>query len=311
MSISPKTPGRKKTAFRKKNQALQHEARAILRAERPMTLRALYYRLASGGHLPATDTGYQQLKRLMANLRETGEVPITGWLVDRIRSTLKPSSWSGIADYGAAIRDCYRKDLWALMPHHVEVFVEKDAIAGTIQPVTEEYNIALNVIRGDVSISFAGEIAGLWEQIEKPIYVYYLGDFDPSGFGIEAVLRDKLERYSGKKPCWTRLGVVADDFDAHNLIPLPVKTSARSNEFLRDHGEACAEVDALSPTELRARVRDAIESHIDQGRWERLQRVEELEKETIIDLTGKWSRHEPDLGSFLKSDLGPESGGAA
>lgn len=30
----------------------------------------------------------------------------------------------------------YDKDLWAQMPGHVEVFVGKDASAGTVQPVT-------------------------------------------------------------------------------------------------------------------------------------------------------------------------------
>src|SRR5262249_24537260 len=188
----------------------------------PMTLRALYYRLASAGHLSATDQGYNRLKRLMARLREAGEGPITGWLVDRGRSTLKPSRWAGPADIGGTAGQVDRKGLWAQMPHHVEVFVEKDAIAGTVQPVTYEYDVALNVIRGDVSISFAGEIAVLWTEVEKPISAYYLGDFDPSGFGIEAELQDKLIRYSGKTVTWVRLRVPPPHFlDSHLLPPPP------------------------------------------------------------------------------------------
>ncbi len=304
MSVTPTITGGKKTGFREKNRSLRDEAIAVLEEERPMTLRALFYRLASAGHLPATDAGYNRIKRVSARLRESGEVPVTGWLVDRIRSTLKPSSWSGLADFGDTVRSCYRKDLWSQMTDHIEIFVEKDAIAGTIQQVTAEYDVALNVIRGDVSISFAGEIANLWRQIEKPIYVYYLGDFDPSGFGIETVLREKLIRYSGREPIWTRLGVVAGDFATHNLIRLPVKKSARSNDFVKQYGTSCAEVDALSPTELRLRVQNAIEAHIEQSRWERLKRVEELEQETLLDLVGKWRAEKPNLGSVS------ESGGA-
>lgn len=289
------------TIFRSKNQSLHRHAVAVLECERPMTLRALYYRLASAGHLPATTAGYNQLKRVMTRLRETGGVPITGWLVDRVRSTLKPSSWSGLADFGDTIRQAYRKDLWAAMPEHIELFAEKDAIAGTIQPVTREYDVALNVIRGDVSISFAGEIATLWRQVSKPIFAYYLGDFDPAGFGIETVLRDKLIRYSGKTPTWTRLGVTAEDFEAFGLIHLPVKKSSRSDEFIRRHGRRCAEVDALPPAELRDRVRDAIEGHIDQQRWDRLREVERLEQQTVVDLVGRWQgvngETEPRFGS--------------
>ncbi len=281
--------------FRAKNQSLQAHAVRTLDDERPMTLRALYYRLASAGHLPATEAGYAQLKRLTKTLRECGAVPVTGAIVDRVRSTLKPSSWSGLADFGDTVRHAYRKDLWAQMPHHVEVFVEKDAIAGTIQPVTREYDVALNVIRGDVSISFAGEIADLWKRVVKPIYAYYLGDYDPSGFGIEDELRSKLTRYSGRTPHWARLGVVAADFDAFDLIPLPVKPSSRSDKFVAEHGTACAEVDALPPSELRARVERAIEGHIDQSRWEKLRHVEHLEQQVLIDLVGDWKK--TDLGS--------------
>jgi hypothetical protein len=59
---------------------------------------------------------------------------------------LKPPSWSGLADYGQTVRDCYRKDLWAQMPKHVE----KDVIADTIHPVTNAHDVALWIIRSDV-----------------------------------------------------------------------------------------------------------------------------------------------------------------
>jgi hypothetical protein len=126
-----------------------------------MTLRQLYYRLISAGMLRNDQKEYKRLGSVMTRLREAGEVPRT-WIVDHIRSTLKPSSWTGLADFGESVRDCYRKDFWASLDHHVEVFVEKDAGAGTIQPVTERYDIALRVCRGYSSVSFAGEIADLW-----------------------------------------------------------------------------------------------------------------------------------------------------
>jgi len=230
---------------------------------------------------------------VMTRLREAGEVPRT-WIVDHVRSTLKPSSWTGLADYGESVRDCYRKDLWASMPDHVEVFVEKDAVAGTIQQVTEKADIRLRVCRGYASVSFAGEIADLWERIEKPIHAYYLGDFDPSGFDLERDLRERLERYSHRccthdgddvdsfSFCWTRLAVRADDFDDFDLIRLPVKHSdMRSKAFIREHGEACAEVDALPPTELRRRVEEAIDSHIDVDRWNKLLKTEAMERKQI------------------------------
>ena len=47
------------------------------------------------------------------------------------------------------------------------------------------------------------------------------------------------------------------------------------------HGSRCAELDALPPSELRRRVEEAILSHVDEEEWERLQTIEEIEKESI------------------------------
>src|SRR5262249_20953047 len=92
------------TQFPSQNKALLQRAVEILERERPMTLRALYYRLVSADVLSNSMKEYKRLGRVMVKLREAGEIPITGWLVDRVRSTLKPSSWSGLADYGDAVR---------------------------------------------------------------------------------------------------------------------------------------------------------------------------------------------------------------
>ena len=62
-----------------------------------------------------------------------------------------------MADFSESVRDCYRKDFWASLPHHVEVFVEKDAVAGTVQPVTSENDVAIRVCRGYASVSFNRE----------------------------------------------------------------------------------------------------------------------------------------------------------
>jgi hypothetical protein len=277
-----------------KNKDLYREAAAVLNTESPITLRGLMYRLVSAGHLPDTShKSYSRLGRLMTWARETGHVPMS-MIVDHIRATLKPSSWSGLSDFGDTVRDAYRKNFWASLDCHVAVFCEKDAIAGTIQPATEKYDVPLHVCRGYASISFAGSIAEQWKRIEKPIYAYYLGDFDPSGFDIERDLIEKLARYSERQVVtaarhnntnrfhWRRLGVTDDDFADFGLIELAVKLKDnRAKAFIRDHGGRCAEIDALPPSELRQRIEDAISEHIDSEKWSKLQATEELEKATI------------------------------
>jgi hypothetical protein len=288
------------TIFRRKNLVLAERAMDTLDQERPMTLRQLYYRLVSAGVLRNDQKEYKRLGSVMTRIREDSKVP-RSWIVDHVRSTLKPSSWTGLANFAETVRDAYRKDYWASLDHHVEIFVEKDAVAGTVQPVTEEKDIRLRVCRGYSSVSFAGEIADLWTRVQKPIFAYYLGDFDPSGFDLERDLREKLERYS-RRPCvtyptennrrcfcWQRLGVCREDFGLHDLISLPVKEKdRRAKAFLATHGRHCAEVDAIPPTELRSRVEKAINRHIDLDRWKGLVEVEKLQQQTLDDVVEKW-----------------------
>jgi hypothetical protein len=278
---------------RHRNSLLLDCALDVLQAEQPATLRQLFYRVVSRGELANSQREYKRLGKLMTRAREHGLFP-RGWIVDHVRATLKPSSWSGLTDFADTVRHAYRKDFWESLDHHVEILVEKDAVAGTLQPITNEFDVALRVCRGYASVSFAGEIADEWRQIVKPIYAYYVGDFDPSGFDIERDLREKLQRYA-ERTCllnepdpgcdgfsWSRLAVNNPDFDEFDLVRLPVKqTDRRYGGFLARYGDAGAEVDALPPSELRRRVQEAIGSHIDLERWERLQRVEELERATM------------------------------
>lgn len=256
-------------------------AAQIALEEQPLTLRGLFYRVVSAGLLPSTDAKhYSAFGRLMSTLRERGFVPFE-WIVDGVRQTLKPSSWSGLSDFADTVRDCYRRDFWADLPDYVHVFCEKAAIAGVLQPVTAEFDVSLSPLRGYSSLSFVHEIAAQWNNIAKPIHAFYLGDFDPSGFDIEADLKTKLSRYCNQSFTWQRLGVNAEDFAEFELLPLAAKTSdMRCNKFVAAHGSECAEIDALPSTELRRRVRESIELFVDHDRWQNLVLVENLERET-------------------------------
>jgi len=281
--------------FRSKNRPVVDCAMRILEEEKPMTLRQLYYRVVSAGYLQNSQREYKRLGTIMTRLREAGEVPRT-WMVDHTRRTLKPSSWTRLGDYGDTIRECYRKNFWASLDCCVEIIVEKDAVAGTLQPVTEKYDVALRVLRGYASVSFAGEIADEWANIEKPIFAYYLGDYDPSGWDIERDIRERIARYGADDFTWTRLAIQQCDFDEFDLIPLPVKTSdTRAVKFLEAHGGKCAELDALPPTELRRRVEEAILSHVDIEQWEQLQHIEDVERSSMNAYIDGWASEKNDL----------------
>jgi len=282
-----------KLGFRQGNLALAGAAAEIACHENPITLRGLFYRLVSAGFLPSTDRRhYKKLGRIVTRLRESKPPCMKfKWISDHVRSTIKPSSWTGLEAFADTVQRAYRKDFWSGLPSYVHVFAEKDSIAGVLASVTHEFDVALSPIRGYTSLSFAHEIAALWSQIGKPIHAYYLGDFDPSGFDLERDLVDKLTRYCNREFTWNRLGVNAEDFEAFDLIRLEAKrTDMRYEKFIQEHGEACAEVDAIPATELRRRVREAIESHIPAEEWARLRKVEEAERATCKRVLSKFKK---------------------
>jgi hypothetical protein len=276
--------------FRTATADLAWAAVAILADGQPMTLRGLFYRMVSAGHLPSTDQEhYRALGRIMVALREADVIPWQ-WIVDGIRTTERLSSWSGLEDFADTVRDAYRKDFWASLPEYVHLIVEKDAMAGVIRPVSESYDVALTVVRGYTSTTLACEVAELWASIKKPVIAYYLGDFDPSGLDLERSIREKiaerLKRSHKSEPDrnwfgWHRLALTERDFADFRLLPLKAKpTDTRTKGFLARGHRQCAEIDALPAEEVRRRLAAAIESHIPQGEWERLRRVEELERKT-------------------------------
>ncbi len=189
----------------------------------PITVRGLMYRAQAAGLYPSTSQKfYEQTARIVLKLRRAGIISYS-WIVDSTRRRLKPSSWSGLNDFAETATRSYRKDLWARQRDYVEVFTEKDAMAAVIEPITYEYDVHLNVIRGQVSETFVWNVAEAWNEIEKPICAYYLGDHDPSGLRIEASLKSKLYGFCNRMFYWNRLAVTPQDFADLDLLGFPVK----------------------------------------------------------------------------------------
>lgn len=258
----------------------------IIVDEKPLTVRRCLYRASVQGLVPGTDdASYNRVQRLVLCLRRQGFINY-GWISDSSRRRLKPSSWSGLADYAETVNECYRKNLWAAQEWHIEVFSEKDAMTGVLHPVTSKFDLHLNVIRGQVSETFVWEIAEEWRDIKKPILALYFGDHDPSGLAIEASLNCRLQGFLKREAwnavTWKRMAVTAEDFADESLLGLPVKTSDRQGKnYVAEFGNRCVEVDALSANVIRERLEAEILDHLDQDAWQRLQSVEGTEREAM------------------------------
>lgn len=257
-------------------------AAEFLAVGQPMTIRGLMYEMLSAGWFATAREKYcNWLSKKFTTLRHRGIIP-SEWLTDSNRYTSKPASWLNVGEFGRDVGRQYRKDRWAEMRVHVCCLIEKDARAAVLRPIIQKYDIALHVIRGNSSGSFANELAQEWAGITKPIVAYYFGDWDPRGLQIEQDIKRKLADYSQTTFTWTRLGVLKSDFETLGLHVLKPKPTDRCTPaFLKAGLQDCAEVDAIPAPELRRRLEDAITPHIDQTEWDRLGYIETLERELV------------------------------
>jgi hypothetical protein len=268
----------------------------ILSENQPCTVRSAMYRGVDLLWEDSDDENYNCCAGLILKMRRTGLIPYS-WITDGTRYYDKPSSWSGLANFAEAASKSYRKNLWERQPDYMEFFVEKDAMSGVIRPVTREYDVRLNIIRGQCSETFVWNVVEDWKKISKPIHIYYLGDHDPDGLSIETSLRQRLEKFLGRPVSWIRLSINNNDFQNNNVRGFKIKRpkpnastktirhwESKNSPYLERFGERCIEVDAIPAPEIRDRVRSVIESHIDQREWKFLQRQEAREKIDILEM---------------------------
>ena len=112
-----------------------------------LTLRQLYYQLVSGNIVENTERVYKKIGNLVSRARLAG---LLDWdaIEDRIRLPRKQSQWYSPKSIMQSAISSYRLDRWEGQPEHVELWVEKDAIAGILTPVADRHHVTMMVNPG-------------------------------------------------------------------------------------------------------------------------------------------------------------------
>jgi hypothetical protein len=269
--------GRKFRATKVQMDAFRWALYDIVAMHQPMTVRQTFYQATVQGIVPKTEAGYKyQVCPALTDLRKDGVMPY-GWLVDNTRRTIQARTFGSMEDALTETAKFFRRSLWREAPVYVEVWIEKDALAGVVEDVTLDYDVPLMVSRGYSSLSFLSDAAEVIAEEGKPCFIYHLGDHDPSGVEagqkIEETLRE-LAPFADIR--FKRLAVTEEQIEALDLPSRPTKDSdPRTKNW--DGGDS-VELDAIEPDELRNIVRAAIERHVDQDQLQFLREQEEREK---------------------------------
>lgn len=230
----------------------------ILEGDNPQTVRQIFYALTVRGVIKKAEIEYQRtVVRLLGDMREAGTIPFE-WIADNTRWMRKPSTFTGLESCLNSTSKFYRRDLWAAMPVYVEVWCEKDALAGVLMEETEVYDVPLMVARGYASITFLHTAAMAIKEKNKPAYIYHFGDLDPSGVDAARDIEAKLRRYASEAEIhFARPAVTREQVERWNLPTRPTKQSdTRAKKFAH---ATSVELDAIPARQLRELVRECIE----------------------------------------------------
>lgn len=216
--------------------------------------------------------------RLLTEMRRANELPFA-WLADNTRWMRKPRTYDSLQDALETTKQTYRRSIWNDQMTYVEIWLEKDALAGVLYQETQLWDVPLMVTRGYSSVSYLYAAAEAIEAQGKPTYVYYFGDWDPSGRDITRVTEAGLREFAPDAEIhFRRVAVTELQIQTLNLPTRPTKiTDSRSKFF---DGES-VEVDAIPPATLREIVRTVIERHISKRVLEQTKLVEEQERATL------------------------------
>jgi hypothetical protein len=261
----------------------------IVAQQCPMTVRQVYYQATVQGLVEKTEAGYQIVQTDLTVMRREGLLPYD-WLADNTRWQRKPRTYDDVLD---ALRDTarfYRKSLWTDAGIYVEVWLEKDALAGVIVPVTDEYDVPLMVARGYASLSFLHSAAEHIASVCVPSFIYHFGDYDPSGVNagekIEQTLRDLAP---DAEIHFRRVAVTPQQIAEWNL---PTRPTKQSDTRARGFGDISVELDAIPPDQLRGLVREVIEQFMRPHRLNVMRAAEQSEREWLEALVANFKERE-------------------
>jgi hypothetical protein len=246
-----------------------------------LTVRQIFDALTVRGIVPKTESGYRTTCYHLGIMRQQGIIPFS-WIADNTRWQIKPETDRNLEDALARWQSSFRTDLWLDQPDYVEIWIEKDALAGVISPITEEYDVPLYVSRGYSSKTFLYEAAEYIKSLHKPAYIYHFGDFDPSGVDAALKIKEGLLEH-GADVHFQRIAVTERQI---RELGLPTRETKRSDPRSKNWGDRpSVELDALPAPFFRELVRLCIEQHIDQDILKRTRLIEQRERETLFAIS--------------------------
>lgn len=256
-----------------------------------LTLRQLYYQFVARDLIANKQTEYKRLGGIVSDARLAG---LLDWnsIEDRTRELVANSHWDSPASILESAAESYAEDKWAGQKWRPEVWIEKEALVGVVEPTCRELDVAFFACRGYNSQSeqwVAGRRMGArYRNAANPqrTFVLHFGDHDPSGLDMTKDNRERLELFAGAGAFeLRRLALNRDQVDEYDPPPNPAKTTdSRFEAYSAEHGDESWELDALEPATIADLIRTAVLEVRDEDLWNEALEAEETARERLREL---------------------------
>lgn len=269
----------------------------VLKNDHPQSVRHIFYRMTDP-RLPESveksDTGYRHVQDRCVKLRRSGKIPYS-WIADMSRRGYYVRTFVGASDFIARMAGLYRADLWELSDFQCEVWCESRSIASVIQSDCNELAVSLFPCGGFSSLSFVHQAAEQHnsDETNKPLVIFYIGDYDPAGVLIDVALERELRVHLNPNINmeFVRIGINELQIAEYDLPTKPRKASdIRSQQVA-----STVEAEAMPARILRCLLREQIESLLPEGALHAAKIAEQSEREGLKLL----ARHACRAGGLL------------
>lgn len=227
-----------------------------------LTLRQLYYQFVSRDIIPNQQREYDRLGSVINDARLAGLVDWNS-IVDRTREYERMSHWDSPGHLIHSAARQYHIDTRSTQEDYVEVWVEKDALAGVIEHACKPLDVGFLSCRGYVSQSTMWAAAQRFTGMESGYvtHIIHLGDHDPSGIDMTRDIRERMKMF-GSTVEVHRIALTMDQVETYNPPPNPAKmTDSRYESYAREYGDESWELDALDPSVLNELITNNILAH--------------------------------------------------
>lgn len=264
-----------------------------------LTLRQLYYQFVARAIIPNNMQSYKRLGGVINDARLAGELDWDA-IEDRTRNLETLPHWESPKEILEATARQFRFDRWENQPTRVEVWIEKEALVGVIEPICNQLRVPYFACRGYTSQSEAwgaGQRFQDYVRAGQDVVVLHLGDHDPSGIDMTrdnderlAMFVDLDQSLDGNQTVRVRrLALNFDQVQKYKPPPNPAKlTDSRADSYIEKHGRSSWELDALEPKVIARLIQTNVEMYVDSDAWEESVAKEKAAREKIAKMAKNW-----------------------